>query len=181
MNRNHLDLIKGEYDSFIKHLLKNGRLPAKDTGIGYWGITHCDDLYELFTRISLQNHKSFADLGSGDGRVVLIASLFNVKAIGIEADRWLIEQSTHIRRKLDLPNFRNTRFLMDDFMKRDFSTVDVIFVSPDKPFHRGLEVKLANELKGKLIVHGHEFQPEFMKKESEHIINGDKFCVYKKN
>jgi hypothetical protein len=176
---NHYNAIKTKYDEYQTHLLKNGRLPARDTGIGFWGATPVEETYELFKRIGMHRYRNFLDLGSGDGRIVLLASLFDIQAKGIEFDSELIRIATDIRRNLDIPHFSKTKFLMDDFMNHSLSPYDIIFISPDRPFHRnGMEAKIADELSGKLIVHGWEFHPTSLKKEEEHIINGEKYAIY---
>ncbi len=176
--QNHFEKIKEVYDFFEQFLLKNGRVPARDTGIGYWGITNIKDLYELFTRMEVQKYHHLLDLGSGDGRVALLASIFGVQATGIECDDWLTSTALNMKGKLALPHFEKVRLLKDDFMKHSIQSYDLVYVSPDKPFFRGLDRKLQKELQGKLIVHGYEFHPIALQLEREWIINGDKFCVY---
>lgn len=176
--QNHFQQIKDVYDVFEQFLLKNGRVPARDTGIGYWGITNVTDLHELFTRIELHKYSHLLDLGSGDGRVALLASIFGIKATGVEFDDWLVNTALNIKGKIALPHFENVRLLKDDFMKHNMQPYDLVYVSPDKPFFRGLDRKIQKELKGKLIVHGYEFHPTALQLEKEWIINGDKFCVY---
>ncbi len=176
----HFKKIHKKYDEFETSLLKKGQLIAKDTGIGYWGVTNCRDLFNFFNEFKLKGYKNFIDLGSGDGRVVLIASLFGVKALGIEYDKWLMDCALDMKRKLDLPHFKNVSFKVDDFMQHHVGKHDVVYVSPDKPFFRGLGKKMANELDGKLVVHSYEFHPGNLKKENEFIVNGEKFAVYSK-
>jgi hypothetical protein len=181
MQDEHFIKIKQKYDSFHRFLLKNGMLPHKDTPLGFWGVTPVQELYEFFKAAELHRHQKFIDLGSGDGRAVLVASLFGVEAHGLEADPWLVNVSLHIRRELGLPHFATTKFLEDNFMEYNLRGYDAVYISPDKPFHRdGFEAKLLNELNvnGRLFVHGWEFQPSFLKKQGEHIINGEKFSVY---
>lgn len=180
IKQEHIEKVKEMYQTFEKYLLKNGIFLAKDTGIGYWGVTHMQDLHELFQKIELHKHKHFLDLGSGDGRAVLMAALFGVHATGIEADDWLMNCALDIKRKIDLAHFANVQFLKDDFMKMDLAKYDIIYINPDKPFHRGLEQKLNRDLHGVLIVHGYEFLPRTLEKEKEMTINGEKFSVFKK-
>ena len=40
------------------------------------GPSGTQDIYDFFVKIKLERYKNFIDLGSGDGKVVLIASLF---------------------------------------------------------------------------------------------------------
>ena len=181
MTEEYFAKIKERYDNFHRFLLANGMIPARDTGIGYWGVTPVQEVYELFKRIGLERYKSFLDLGSGDGRVVLTASLFCPDAHGIEYDEWLSNTALFIRRRIAAPHFEKTRLLQDDFMKHDLSSYDMMFTHPDKPFFRdGFESKLQRELNGVLVVHGWEFHPQHLRREDEHIINGEKFVLYRK-
>jgi len=131
-----------------------------DTTKGFWGAAITEHIYEFFKKIKLSEYKNFLDLGSGDGKVVLIASLFGVKATGIEIDNDLIKTSLKIRDKLKL----KASFVKDDFLKYDLSKYDVIFINPDKGFEKGLEDKLLKELKGRLYVYNQIFLPRFLKK-----------------
>jgi hypothetical protein len=81
--------IKKEYDDFYRRLLRSGKLPMRSTEKGFWNASISDEVYETFKRIGLQKFKSFLDIGSGDGKVVLIASLFCRTAEGIEIDNFL--------------------------------------------------------------------------------------------
>jgi SAM-dependent methyltransferase len=180
VNPEHVKAISERYTEFERFLLQNGMTITKDTDVGVWGVTHVTDLRDVFTRINLQDHKHFLDLGSGDGRAVLLASLFGVKATGIEYDSWLVNTSLDIKRKLKIPHFENVTLKQDDFMTLDFKNFDIVYISPDKPFFRGLGNKLQKELRGKLIVQGYEFQPTNLELQHEWIINGEKFCVYEK-
>lgn len=173
----HIQHIKASYDAFEQSLLQQGQLLAKDTGIGYWGVTHIPALATLFSQIS-PDKKHLVDLGSGDGRVVLLASLFGMTATGIEADDWLLNTALHMKRTIGLPHFSNTQFHQEDFMKHGLGKYDFLYCSPDKPFHRGLEQKLLRELRGKLIVHSFEFLPQRLVPEKEFLFHGEKFGVY---
>jgi hypothetical protein len=179
-NKEHVKAISERYAAFERFLLQNGMTLSKDTGVGFWGVTHIKDLHEVFKRIKLHEHNHLLDLGSGDGRVVLLASLFGIKATGIEVDDWLVNTSLDIKRKLKIPHFNNVTIRHDNFMGTDIADYDIIYVSPDKPFFRGLEQKLKRELKGKLIVHSYEFHPKTLEKENEWNINGERFAVYKR-
>ena len=89
----HFEQIKKTYDDFQNHLLKNNVLLARDTGIGYWGVTPLAETFEIFKRINLGKYKNMIDIGSGDGRIVLLASLFGVKSKGIEFDKVAVQTS----------------------------------------------------------------------------------------
>lgn len=167
--------VKGVYDFIQKDMLRQGKLPLMDTGVGFWGGSAAEEVFEVFKKIKLHNFKSFIDLGSGDGRVVLIASLFGVRAIGIEVDNELFRKSLEIQRKLNLPN---AAFYNNDFFDHNFSGYDILFSNPDQPMERGLEKKLLNEMNGKLILYGHHFHPKNLNREDSFIINGTLVTVY---
>lgn len=167
------ELIKEEYDNFYKSLLKQGKMPVRDTEVGIWGISVADNVYNLFKKIKLSKYKNFLDLGSGDGKVVLIASLFT-KATGIEFDKELVDKSLEIRNKLKL----KADFIQDDFLKHDWSKYDIIFINPDKGFHKGTEDKLLKELKGKLFVYNFVFEPRFLKKGKKYWFEQTPVTVY---
>lgn len=167
--------IKKEYDDFYKNLLKQGKLPLRDTGKGFWGHAIADEIYEAFKKLKLQKFKNFIDLGSGDGKVVLIASLFCKRAVGIEIDRELHQKALEIQRKLFIPN---AIFYLNDFFAHSISEFEAVFVYPDEPMERALEEKLLKELTGKLVHYGHHFHPTQLHKESSFGVNGNLFTVY---
>ncbi len=169
--------IKSEYDKFYNRLLSQGRLPIKDTGVGYWGISVADDLFELFKRIKLDKHKNFLDLGSGDGKVVMIASLFT-KATGIEADEELHNFAKEIKKKLKTMAGKAS-LINENFYDHDISKYDVIFYNPDQNPEK-ISPKFSKELKGKLIVYGPHFHPENLKKETSFFANTTQVTIYTK-
>jgi len=154
-----IDKIKKEYDEFYKSLLKKGKLPMRDTEVGFWGTAAIDDVYELFKKIELGKYKRFIDLGSGDGKVVMIASLFT-SAVGVEFDKELHEKAVEIKDKLGV----KAELICSDFLKMDISKYDLVFINPDRAFHKGVEKKLREDLKGTLLVYNLVYQPSGMKK-----------------
>jgi len=157
--REQFNKIKKEYDDYYKSFYDNGKFPMGDTEKGFWGAAISEDVFDFFQKIELQKFKHFIDLGSGDGKVVLIASLFT-KATGIEFDKDLIDKSNEVKDKLDL----KAEFLQKDFFDLDLSEYDFVFINPDKDFYHGLEDKLLKELKGTLFVYNFVFSPRFLKK-----------------
>ena len=81
--------IKNEYDEFYKIILKSGKLPMWNTQKGFWSASIAEEVYNTFKRIDLNKFQNFLDLGSGDGKVVMIASLFCKNAEGVEVDSFL--------------------------------------------------------------------------------------------
>jgi len=168
--------IKEEYKNFYSTFLKQGKLPMKDTGVGFWGAAPTDDVFEAFNKLKLDKFSNFLDLGSGDGKITLIASLFCKKATGVEYDPILVGKSVEMGEKLKL----NAKFIHNDFHNYDISKHDVVFLNPDQPLHRGVEDKLLKELKGHLILFGNHFHPTNLKKKQSLMINGTLVTLYTK-
>ena len=167
------ELIKKTYKEFYDSLLRKGELLVRDTEKGIWGITTADDAFAFFKDIKLDRYKNFIDLGSGDGIVVMIASLFT-KATGIEFDEELHKKAVEIKERLEL----DVNLKCKDFFEEDLSKYDIIFINPDQGFHKGLEDKLIKELKGRLFVHQKIFQPRFLKKGKTYWINQTPIIEY---
>ncbi|MBI2657519.1 hypothetical protein HYX08_02380 [Candidatus Woesearchaeota archaeon] len=177
MNGIAFSQIKKEYDGFYRQLLQKGRLPMWSTSKGFWNASIADEVYEAFKKISLGKFKNFLDIGSGDGKIVLIASLFCDNAEGVEIDRFLHNRAVEARNRLKITN---AVFHNKDFFGHDFSKHDILFSAPDVPMERGLENKLLNEMKGNLLHYGNHFHPRFLKKESGFMVNGTMVSVYVK-
>ena len=129
--------------------LQKGEYATKDTAYGIWGASNMKDAYDLFTKIRLEKNERFADLGCGDGRIVLIASLFT-SAVGIEGEQELVDMGLKIRDELSLPNAELRR---GDYCDEDLSRYDVLFMFPDKAFDEKMVGKLKNEFTGTLYVY----------------------------
>ena len=175
MNDTVFTQIKKEYDNFYRDILKKGKLPMWSTAKGFWNAAIADEVFEAFKKIRLNQFKNFLDIGSGDGKVVLIASLFCENAEGIEIDNFLHNKAVEIK---DIFEISNATFYNKDFFEQDFSKYDVLFLAPDAPLERGLENKLLKEMKGKLMHYGHHFHPKFLKKEDGFLINGTLVSLY---
>ena len=175
MNEALFHQIKAEYDNFYQSLLRWGKLPMRGTSKGFWNASISEEIYEAFRRIGLHKFNNFLDIGSGDGKVVLIASLFCKNAEGIEIDNLLHGKAVEVKNKLKI---HNAVFHNKDFFEHDFSKYDALFIAPDTPMERGLENKLLREMEGRLIHYGHHFQPRFLKRERSFIINGSLISVY---
>ncbi|MFC1691671.1 class I SAM-dependent methyltransferase [Nanoarchaeota archaeon] len=165
--------LKQEYDNYSNELLSKGKLAFRSTSKGLWGPSISDEIFELFQKMNLHKHSHLLDLGSGDGRVAHIASLFT-KSTGIEIDDELHDKANEIKEKHKL----NSNLIKADFYHHNISDYDVVFINPDTPFYRGLEDKMKKELNGKLIVYDATFRPTSMKLMEEFTINGTKISVF---
>ncbi|HLG25108.1 MAG TPA: methyltransferase domain-containing protein [Candidatus Nanoarchaeia archaeon] len=167
--------IKQEYDIFYKSLMAKGSLPMRSTEKGFWNSSISEEIYSAFKKLKIQNYTNFLDLGSGDGKVVLIASLFCKNAEGIEIDSELHKKAAEISSKLKI---KNAKFQNGDFFDYEISKYDLVFLSPDAPLERGVENKILEEMDGKLLVYGNHFHPRFLKKEKSFSTNGTIVTLY---
>ncbi len=174
MDIKKFELIKQEYEEYYNSFLKQGKLPLGATEKGFWGAAVAEEVLELFERIEIKKFKNFIDLGSGDGKVVLIVSLFGVDAAGIEFDKDLFNKAVEIKNKFNL----DCRFMNSDFYEMDLSEFGLIFVNPDAPFEKGLERKLLKQMKGKLVVYGEQFKPKKLNHEEQFFVHGTEVNVY---
>lgn len=167
------DAIKKEYESYYAELLLKHRL-LRETSLGYYGASPADAVFNLFRKIGLEKKKNFIDLGSGDGKIVLIAALFT-KAAGIEIDDELLEASEKIRKKLGI----KADFIKGDYLDHDLSKYDILFLNPDNHFPE-LEKKLRKEMKkdARLVVFGRLYKPMNMKLEKSLVVDGQGFYIY---
>jgi len=177
INKNLIERIKQEYTKRYGNLLKDKKL-VRTTSLGYSGSAASDAVFGFFEKIKLGNFKSFADLGSGDGKIVLIASLFT-NAVGIEIDDELLAISKKMKTKLKL---KKAEFIKADFLDddQDISKYDVLFINPDNPMYE-IEKKLRNEMgeKARLVVCGGIYAPMNMKLDKSYTVDNVKFFVYR--
>ena len=67
------------------------------------------------------------DLGSGDGRIVIVAAQkFHAEAVGVELDKDLCKRSTARILKLGLE--KNARIVNGDLLKQNYSSADLVTV-----------------------------------------------------
>ena len=170
-------LIEKEYKDFHNSFLARGMLPMRSTDVGFWNASIPSEVFTAFKKLGLSRYNNFLDIGSGDGSVTLIASLFCRNAHGVEFDRELHNKAVEMQEKLGI---NNAVFLNDNYFNMDLSNFDVLFSAPDSPMARGLENKLLKEMKGHLIIYGYHFHPSNMKKLKEVKFEGNLITVYSK-
>lgn len=131
--------------------------PYKVTPAGMWACSQAEEVFDLLGKLELSRYRHLVDLGSGDGRVVLLASLF-MPATGIEADPELFTASAWLARRLRLTR---ANFICADCRQADLSPYDLLFIYPDKPLDWLVE-RLPADWEGSLLVYGTYFQPQGM-------------------
>ncbi len=123
---------------------------------------------DILKKSGLKKGEVFYELGSGDGRVTMIAAKdFEAKAVGVEFNPVLILYSKFISRIKNVPN---AKFVMQDLYKTDLSRADVIFLFLLPSMLKKLNPKLLKECKKGTVIVSHGFKiPDFEAKLKEKI------------
>src|SRR5438093_590917 len=99
------------------------------------------------------------DLGSGDGRIVIMAAeKFHANAVGIELDKDLARQSTERIQKLKLQ--KTAKIVQGDALQQDYSSADLITIYLLPGFVEKLRPILEKQLKKgtRIVVHDFPFK-----------------------
>lgn len=164
----------------LQFVADQGLITAK----GIFAASDLEALVVPFTSLLKPNLK-FIDLGSGDGRVVFLASLFGVEATGIEFDPDLYEISMTAMKSLsDVIDTGKSHFIQGDFLQHDFSKYDIFYLCAGTNDESALKKKLSVEMKpgSILILRGfEEIRPdELYLIEEFYDQNGDEIKAYGK-
>ena len=154
--------ITDAYDAWYRELLSRGKLPLRSTALGFWGAIPSEALLDLFQVIKIGRFTTFCDLGSGDGKVVLLAALKGLHAEGVECDEELHTIAVRMKQRFWI---QNAAFHLKDYYKHSIAPYDLVFLNPDQSPHHGLTDKLEKELHGHLIVFGAHFHPANLNKQ----------------
>ena len=117
-----------------------------------------------FVKEVAPGHK-FADLGSGDGRVVIKFAQAGFESIGLEINPLLIWWS---RIKIKTQGLKNTQIIQANFWKQNLNQYDVIYIFQLNSVNALLSQKFKQELKpGAIVISVDFFLPglELIKKE----------------
>jgi protein-L-isoaspartate O-methyltransferase len=110
------------------------------------------------------------DLGSGDGRIVIMAAQkFHADAVGIEMDKDLFKQSTDKIRKLGLE--KTARIVNGDIFKQNYGSADMITVYLLPASNDKVRPILEKQLKKGTRIVSHDF--EFREWQPEKVENVD--------
>jgi 16S rRNA A1518/A1519 N6-dimethyltransferase RsmA/KsgA/DIM1 with predicted DNA glycosylase/AP lyase activity len=95
------------------------------------------------------------DLGSGDGRIVIMAARkYHADAVGVELDHDLVESSSAKIRQLGL---KNARIIEGDMLKQDYSSASLITVYLLPESNIRMQPILDAQLKKGTRIVGHDF------------------------
>ncbi len=120
-----------------------------------------EDMLPAFERYLTPGDR-FLDLGSGDGRVVFMASLLGAEGTGIEYDKKMVKISRRAGKALrDLVDLERVRIVRGDFFESSWSGYDVIFYFDLSSFAQDrVREKLRRELDpGAVLLVGFEQAP----------------------
>ncbi len=151
-----------------------------DTTHGIWGSTGVDDAFLLCERLGLREGMRFCDLGSGDGRIAMIASLF-CDSIGIEGDQALdhIAQQAKTELLRQIPQLERCELMHADYSTIDLSNFDILFSFADHAWPEHVERALVKREKaGTLVAHQDIFRPRLLRKGPTIWIGQTPFVTY---
>jgi predicted RNA methylase len=130
-----------------------------------YGEVKFDSFYKIIREVSPTFNKVFYDLGSGNGKAVILASLFGdfKKLVGIEildelvasAQRILSKYKRLLKENLPEKLEQEIKFVKGDMLKSDFSEADVVFTHStcfDEEFMRALAEKMEGLKKGSFVI-----------------------------
>jgi SAM-dependent methyltransferase len=96
------------------------------------------------------------DLGSGDGRIVILAAQkYGARGVGIELDPRLVARSRQVARDADLAD--RVRFVVGDLFEADISEATVVTLYLSYSVNRSLKPKLLRELRPGTRIVSHQF------------------------
>jgi SAM-dependent methyltransferase len=113
-------------------------------------------VYQMLDLAAVTRDDVVYDLGSGDGRIVIIAAQrYGARGVGIELDPKLIEVSRQVAREAAVSD--RVTFIQGDLFQADISaaTVVTLFLSPT--VNAELEPKLRKELRPGTRIVSHQF------------------------
>jgi SAM-dependent methyltransferase len=96
------------------------------------------------------------DLGSGDGRIVVLAAeKYGARGVGIELDPRLVETSRQVARDAEVAD--RVKFVVGDLFEADISEATVVTLYLSYSVNRRLKPKLLRELRPGTRVVSHQF------------------------
>jgi len=127
---------------------------------------------KMLTFGGLKAGEKFYDLGSGDGRVVVMAARkFGADATGVEMDTDLHKQSTDRIRALGLES--KARIILGDITKQDFSNANLLTVYLLPSSNDKIRPMLEKQLKKGTRIVSHDFTFSGWAPDKEETIEDD--------
>ena len=114
-------------------------------------------VYEMLQLAGVTERDVVYDLGSGDGRIVILAAqTYGARGVGIELDRKLVETSRQVARDAEVAD--KVTFIEGDLFSADISPATVVTLYLSTSMNRQLEDKLKRELRPGTRVISHQFR-----------------------
>ena len=121
---------------------------------------------------ALKAGEKMFDLGSGDGRIVIMAAQrFHADATGVELDKDLYQQSMARIRELKL--HKTARIINEDILKQDYGSADVLTVYLLPMSNDKVRPILEKQLKKGTRIVSHDFEFRDWKPEKVETIDDD--------
>lgn len=112
---------------------------------------------QMLTLAELKPGEVVYDLGSGDGRVVIMAAQkFDARAVGIELRGDLVKQA--LNKVFELGLDRRVKILQRDLFDVDVSPADVVFLYLTTSANQKVKPKLESELRRGTRVVSHDYE-----------------------
>ncbi len=163
------------YEQFYKSLKRQGLMPYSLTARGAWATSRPVHVFRFFQLAQMEKYRKVIDLGSGDGVVAHLASLFT-SSVGIEIDESLCATARGISRQLGIPH--TVEFLCEDYLQYDFrsSGADCLYIYPHMPIQI-LEERLQH-WQGTVLIYGPHFKPKTLKTLQEFKCGRERMIIY---
>jgi SAM-dependent methyltransferase len=122
----------------------------------YFAPTSEPVVYEMLGLAAVTARDVVYDLGSGDGRIVVLAAQrYGARGVGIEIDPKLVEISRQVAREAEVE--RLVSFVTGDLFAADISGATVVTLYLSASVNRELEPKLRRELRPGTRIVSHQF------------------------
>jgi SAM-dependent methyltransferase len=114
-------------------------------------------VFEMLTLARVTGDDVVYDLGSGDGRIVILAAQkYGARGVGIELDPRLVGISRQVAREAEVSD--RVTFIEGDLFTADISEATVVTLYLSTTVTRQLEPKLRRELKPGTRIVSHQFR-----------------------
>ncbi len=129
--------------------------PARTPDI-YFAPTRHIVADEMLTLARVRPGDVVYDLGSGDGRIVILAAQkYGARGVGVELDPQLVALSRQVAREGDVSD--RVTFIEGDLFTTDISAATVVMLYLSASVNRQLEPKLRRELRPGTRIVSHQF------------------------
>ena len=131
------------------------QLPQRAPDI-YFVPTWQPVVYQMLELAEVTKDDVVYDLGSGDGRIVVIAAQkYGARGVGVELNPKLIEVSRQVAREADVSD--RVTFIQGDLFEADISAATVVTLFLSSSANAELEPKLRKELRPGTRIVSHQF------------------------